>query len=543
MVNENGSIVGSADVAKRREQALRAFWVHGRSLAALEQRSGEPALSEQVAQPSTDGSSQPAAGGTEAEQKAQAGDPPPGYVYQSWSDAAAALAKRFALMPAAAGLSVWDSLLHRELGVTAFNRILQRHMPTSDRGTRWHAIEILASSQSRLQLSRLMFWPGAPAVFDYQGEKWGNLYKGAPSDETAMTLSAAKDFVRLLRHLFPRAERGRKLNSIPWLKHYIDALAWLYKNPAERLQVAMILTGRHQGSGKTFLMYELPKAVLANATKVTAREIFTQFNKWIGETRLLFMDEFGVPRTREGLQFELELRDWITGSDLRVVGKGKDGVSIPNCITFFAASNQVDDILPIADTDRRYAIEETSATSPLPSVVAARIAALLRPERPGTPAGRGGAMLRWYLRRRKVQGFSPRFMPETQARAKVKEASTPDAQQVIERLMETPGSRLSQGFATIAQVSEAVRATGYRLPPGLAGSNNFWSSHLENALKARGQLWMKHRAQRLPMRPTIWLWGNDDEALRKAARELRRLVEAVVKTQPHSVAAPTEKPK
>jgi hypothetical protein len=538
VVFENGVIVGSTDVVNQQEQARREL----RADAGLFALGRQPSLSEQIALPFTGGYPQAAAVETEAERKAQAGDPPPGYVYQSRGDAGTALAKRFALMPAAAGVSVWDSLLHRELGVTAFNRTMQRHMPKSDRGTRWQAIEILASSHSRLQLAGLMFWPGAPGVFDYEGEKWGNLYKGAPSDETPMAFSAAKDFVRLLRHLFPRAERGRKLNSIPWVKHYIDTLAWLYQNPDERLQVAMILTGRHMGSGKTFLMYQLPKAVLANATKITAREIFTQFNKWIGETRLLFMDEFGVPRTREGLQFELELRDWITGSDLRVVGKGKDGVSTPNCITFFAASNQVDDILPIADTDRRYAIEETAAASQLPPVVAARIAALLRPERPGAPAGTGGAMLRWYLRKRSVQGFNPRFMPETQARAKVKEASAPEAQQVIERLMETPGSPLSQGFATIAQVSEAVRATGYRLPPGLvgSGSNNFWSSHLENAAEARSQRLVKHREQRLPGRPCFWLWGNDEEAVRKAAHRLRHAIGSVLKTQPPALATPNE---
>ena len=407
MVYETGDLVGSTGVAKRREQALRELEAEAaRELSALEHMPTEPPLSEQIRQSSADGSPQPPAVGAQAEQKAQAGDPPPGYVYQDWGAAEAALGKRFALMPAAGGVSVWDSLLHRELGVTAFNRTMQRHMPKSDRGMRWQAIEILASSHSRLQLAGLMFWPGVPGIFDYHGEQWGNLYKGAPSDETPMTLSAAKAFVRLLRHLFPRPERGIKLNSIPWLKHYIDTLAWLYQKPNARLQVAMILTGRHMGSGKTFLMYELPKAVLANTTKVTAREIFTLFNKWIGETRLLFMDEFGVPRTREGLQFELELRDWITGSDLRVVGKGKDGISIPNCITFFAASNQVDDILPIADTDRRYAIEETSATSQLPPVVAERIAALLRPERPDAPAGDGGAMLPLVLtaaERRRIQ--------------------------------------------------------------------------------------------------------------------------------------------
>jgi hypothetical protein len=534
VVYEEGINVGSTDAAKRREQALSEPWAFAQGLLALEYKPAEPPLSERVVQqPPTD----------EVEQNAQNGDPPPDYVYESKDTAEAALVKRFALLPTGGRISVWDSLLHRELSVTAFNRIMQRHMPKSDRGARWHAMEVLASSKYRLQLAGQMFWPGVPGIFDYQREKWGNLYKGAPSDETPMRLSAAKDFVRLLRHLFPRAERGRKLGCIPWLKHYIDALAWLYQKPDARLQVAMILTGRHMGTGKTFLMYELPRAVLANTTKVTAREIFTQFNKWIGETRLLFMDEFGVPRTQEGLLFELELRDWITGSDLRIVGKGLDGISAPNCITFFAASNQVDDILPMADTDRRYAIEETSATSQLPPVVAARIAALLRPERPGVAAGDGGAMLRWYLRRRNVHGFNPRFMPQTEAREKVKEASVHEAQQIIERLMETPGSLLSRGFGTIEQVSDAVRANGYRPPPGLVGSNNFWSSHLQNAAKARSQLLVKRREQGLPGRPYFWLWGNDEEAVGKATLELRRVIETVLKTQPPAVVVLNEAPK
>ena len=539
MADGSTNIVGSTDVTEQRAQARRELSAVAEGFAAVEYTQAEPSLSEKIEQ-QTSTEEQGAAAGYEADQKAHAGNPPPGYVYQSREAAEGALVKRFALLPTRAGISIWDSLLHRELGVTAFNRIMQRHMPKSDRGVRWQAVEVLASSKDRLQLAGLMFWPGAPGIIDYQREKWGNLYKGSPTDEMPMTLSAAKAFIRLLRHLFPSVERGRKLNSIPWLKHYIDALAWLYQNPDARLQVAMILTGRHMGTGKTFLMYELPRAALSNATKITAREIFTQFNKWIGETRLLFMDEFGVPRTREGLQFELELRDWITGSDLRVVGKGLDGVSAPNCITFFAASNQVEDILPIADTDRRYAIEETSAASQLPPAVAARIATLLRPERPGVAAGDGGAMLRWYLRRRNVHGFNPRFMPQTQAREKVKEASLPEAQQIIERLIETPGIVLSQGFATIAQISEAVLSTGYRLPPGLVGSNNFWSSHLEAAAKARGQLLVKHREQRLPGRPYFWLWGNDEEAVRKAAHNLRRTIEAALRTQPRAVSAARE---
>ncbi len=266
----------------------------------------------------------------------KAAGPPPGmdlsapeaaYEYQDWPEADKALTDRFALLGDARGNSVWDSYHAEELSVAKFDALFRRHMPKPAKGARPTPFTVLVESEKRKDLAGTMYWPGAPSLYKYQGRLWGNLYKGAPDDEVPMTFTAAKHFVRLLRHLFPSGRLGQR----PWLRHYITALAYLYQVPGSRLEVAMILTGEQMGSGKTLLMYDLPKAVFGNTTKVNAREIFTSFNSWVGKTRILFMDELQIDlRNPQERQFEFELRDMVTGTVLRSrQGEGRqDGVEL-----------------------------------------------------------------------------------------------------------------------------------------------------------------------------------------------------------------------
>jgi hypothetical protein len=177
-------------------------------------------------------------------------------------------------------------------------------MPKPAKGARPTPFAVLVESADRKDLAGIMYWPGAQSLYKYQGRLWGNMYRGAPDDEVPMTFTAAKHFVRFLRHLFPSGRLGK----LPWLRRYITALAYLYQVPGSRLEVAMILTGEQMGSGKTLLMYDLPKAVFGNTKKVNAREIFTSFNSWVGKTRILFVDELQIDlRNPQERQFELEL--------------------------------------------------------------------------------------------------------------------------------------------------------------------------------------------------------------------------------------------
>ena len=506
------------------EEEIRAKW------ARAEQSGGfasvlRPAFSE-VVQAALD---QPEAA------QAAAG-PPPGmdlsapasnYEYSSWKEADKALTDRFALLGDARGNSVWDSYNAEELSVAKFDALFRRHMPKPAKGARPTPFAVLVESADRKDLAGIMYWPGAQSLYKYQGRLWGNMYRGAPDDEVPMTFTAAKHFVRLLRHLFPSG----RLGTLPWLHHYITALAYLYQVPGSRLEVAMILTGGQMGSGKTLLMYDLPEAVFGNTTKVNAREIFTSFNTWVGKTRILFMDELKIDlRNPQERQFELELRDWITGSVLRVVGKGKDGKTVLNCVSFFAANNNTDDLLPMDQTDRRYAVEETTANSELPVATGTAIGALLQEETPTRPVGPGGAMLRWYLRRKSIKDFNPRAIPETAARAAIKRASVPVEQETIEDLMER-GS-LARGYGTLAEVEQAVLKTGHRPVAGKLHREK-WAKLLAAAAKARGLLLTPAvRIDRLPTRPVYRLWARDSEGLREARDRLNAVIDAALRTAP-----------
>ena len=468
--------------------------------------------------------------------KAAAAGPPPGmdlsapepaYEYRDWPEADKALTDRFALLGDARGNSVWDSYNAEELSVAKFDALFRRHMPKPAKGARPTPFTVLVESEKRKDLAGTMYWPGAPSLYKYQGRLWGNLYKGAPHDEVPMTFTAAKHFVRLLRHLFPSGRLGQR----PWLRHYITALAYLYQVPGSRLEVAMILTGEQMGSGKTLLMYDLPKAVFGNTTKVNAREIFTSFNSWVGKTRILFMDELQIDlRNPHERQFEFELRDMVTGSVLRVVGKGKDGRTVLNCVTIFAASNNTSDLLPMNQTDRRYAVEETTASSMLSEATGKAVGDLLQEETPTRPAGPGGAMLRWYLRRKSIKDFNPRAIPETAARAAIKRASVPVEQEIIEDAMER-GS-LARGFGTLAEVEQAVLETGHRPMSGKLHREK-WAKLLIGAAKARGLLLTPAvRIEKLPARPVYRLWARDIEGLREARTRLNTVIDAVLRTTP-----------
>jgi hypothetical protein len=125
--------------------------------------------------------------------------------YSTWGDADAALTKRFGVLANARSLTVWDTYTHSELSLAAFDKLWARHMPKpTGKGSAPPASEVLTKSSTRRELRGLMFWPGAPPMFQYDGAWWGNRFTGSLLDETPMTREAKHVFIAFLRHLFPR---------------------------------------------------------------------------------------------------------------------------------------------------------------------------------------------------------------------------------------------------------------------------------------------------------------------------------------------------
>jgi hypothetical protein len=147
---------------------------------------------------------------------------------------------------------------------------------------------------------------------------------------------------------------------------------------------------------------------------------------------------------------------------------------------------------------------------------------LIRHETPDQPAGIGGPMLRYWLRRRNVSKFDPYAQPpKTKALDKIKAASVPHEQQRIE---EAFGTTLARGYGTLKDIEDAVFPPGHRQFGSVTPQQ--WAKHLRNACTARGFVLIG------PKRPThggprYFFWGVGSAAVMAAVRELVKMIRIV----------------
>ncbi|WP_175774160.1 primase-helicase family protein [Burkholderia anthina] len=191
---------------------------------------------------------------------------------------------------------------------------------------------------------------GLPLVYRHEGRRFVNEYleSSVPKVATEYTekgLAAIETF---------KAHIGMICHQDNDLAHKV--ISWLALNiqkPGEIIGCAPLIKGI-QGDGKTIVFMDAMKAVMGaeNVGEVSAKELNSDFNAYAYGRALRVFEELkaaGMNRVAN----ENSMRTLITNKSVRVVGKNKDGVDVPNRTNYVGLTNH-EDALPLKDTDRRW---------------------------------------------------------------------------------------------------------------------------------------------------------------------------------------------
>jgi hypothetical protein len=200
--------------------------------------------------------------------------------------------------------------------------------------------------------------PGAPRTFiDGDNRKIANTWTPHPIEPVKPTREEMLTFARVVKHI-----GGGNSETDAGIKRYFTILAYLFLHPSARISHVTLLTGRHEGCGKSTLTEAIPRALFgaANVRTVETRELSSDFNSYAHCARVLVFPELWLGRRKDAEDQANHLKPLITDDRIAVVKKGKDGRMVENCTTIFASSNH-EDAAFFSTNDRRYDVISTDA--------------------------------------------------------------------------------------------------------------------------------------------------------------------------------------
>lgn len=191
---------------------------------------------------------------------------------------------------------------------------------------------------------RLVYRPGE-RVFCNEGSEY-NLWSPSKVVPAPGDLAFWHDH---LAYLFP----DEKIRG-----HVLDWLAWLIQNPGVKPKHALLIQGRVQGTGKSFIA-EMLTLILGkdNVSPVGLVELDSQFNRWAMSTRLILVEEL---RALDSRQVAKKLHPMITQDRITINDKNQKTFPIDNCFGIFAMTND-EAAIPLDDSDRRYLVVAVGA--------------------------------------------------------------------------------------------------------------------------------------------------------------------------------------
>jgi hypothetical protein len=188
-------------------------------------------------------------------------------------------------------------------------------------------------------------------LIERDGRGWFNTF--APSSVVAVE-GDASHFETFMRHVAPDdAERA----------HLSKALAFLIRNPDQKLSHALMIGSEEHGIGKSTLLDILWELLgPANCRKASSKQLEEKFNSYIAGTRLVLVEELAFGSS--GLAGYNHLKDMITSRFSPVRRMYQDACDVENFATFVFLTNRRIPLM-IEPDDRR--IWFIRITSPKPS--------------------------------------------------------------------------------------------------------------------------------------------------------------------------------
>lgn len=193
-----------------------------------------------------------------------------------------------------------------------------------------------------------IFWPGADLIIEYQGKPMLNIYRKQgvlPAESLDEEGQAVVD--RLLKHIAFTLDDEREQTIL------LDWLTFVYQNPGQRVNWAMLLQGA-QGTGKSYFAVMLQALMGELVTNLDPAAIAGRFTSWAFGSLVVVVEEVRISG-----QNKYEVMDrtkpFISNPTIQIEEKGRDHRTVPNFTSYFMLTNHKD-ALPLAAGDRRYCV-------------------------------------------------------------------------------------------------------------------------------------------------------------------------------------------
>jgi hypothetical protein len=297
--------------------------------------------------------------------------------------------------------------------------------------------------------ARVVYRP-TQAEFLNEGRDW-NLWRPSP------IVAAPGDTLLWNAHvayLFPDQEQR---------DHLLNWLAGVLQRQQVKPMHALLMIGRTQGTGKSFVLRVLAKLIGDSNWKALTQDILASgFTGWAARTKLVTVEELRAVGKNE---LAKKLHPWITQSEMTVNEKNLPVFQLEQQIAFAFMSNAADAI-PVDTSDRRYLVLETKATPhPEPGYYKRLYVDLLNDE-----AALGAILFELLSRGLGAYDISGRA-PETAAKYELKKATASDLVKWI---------RERDGEPPFSLRTTTMREIEAELPPAMRGRTGVTIKALED---------------------------------------------------------------
>lgn len=138
----------------------------------------------------------------------------------------------------------------------------------------------------------------------------------------------------------------------------INWLAWFYQNLKRKPKHALLIQGRMQGTGKSFIVDMLSRIIgPSNVTAVSQTDLSADFNGYAMRTKLIVVEEL---RAVERMSVKTALHDIITQDRISINEKNMPKFEMDNCFGIIGMTND-DAAISLDVSDRRYLVVRTEA--------------------------------------------------------------------------------------------------------------------------------------------------------------------------------------
>lgn len=201
----------------------------------------------------------------------------------------------------------------------------------------------------RATVELLQFEPGQSEITEKHGL---NMWRGWPYPPKAGSVAL---WDQLLGHLF----KGCDAADRAWFEQWA---AYPFQHPGVKQYAAVVMWGRHTGTGKSAVGYTLGDLYGDYFTEIRDMHIEeTSFNSWARNKQFVMGDDITGSNNRK---LANALKTMITREKLEINQKFVPQYTTRDCINYYFTSNDSDAFL-LDENDRRYFVHEVTA-QPLP---------------------------------------------------------------------------------------------------------------------------------------------------------------------------------